>query len=105
MLSILEHDQQPKVEKKCQVAVVDITVNSTLLSNTLYCCRGTLIYGSSYPERYRGEFTVQALIHDFQGPRRSKDYYSCTDNEIQSQGPVERMRGCHRKDGKSCLVH
>ena len=49
-----------------------------------------------------GEFTVQAVKHDFQGLIRSIDY--CTANQTQSQGSVERMGGCHRMHDKSCLV-
>ena len=51
-----------------------------------------------------GELTVQAVKHDFQGPRRSIDY-CCTANQTQSQGSVEKMGGCHRMYGKSCLVY
>ena len=49
------------------------------------------------------EFTVQAMKHDFQGPRRSIDY--CTANQTQSQESVEMMGGCHWMHGMSCLVY
>ena len=48
-------------------------------------------------------FTIQAVKHDYQGLRRSIDY--CTANRTQSQGSVERMGGCHRMHGKSCLLY
>ena len=50
-----------------------------------------------------GEFTVQAVKHDYQGLTRSIDYYIA--NQTQSQRSVERMGGCHRMHGKSCVVY
>ena len=51
-----------------------------------------------------GEFTVQAVKHDFQGRSMSIDYCG-TANQTQSQGSVGKMGGCHRMYGKSCLVY
>ena len=50
VLDISELEQDPEAKKKCQMAVVDTTVNSTLLSSTPYCCRGILIYVARYME-------------------------------------------------------
>ena len=49
------------MQKNCQVAVVDITVISTLLSSTPYCWKETLISVvrlpvASDPERFRGGY-------------------------------------------------
>ena len=50
-----------------------------------------------------GEFTAQAVKHQCQGLRKS--IHCGPANQTQSQGSVERMGGCHRMHGKSCLVY
>ena len=50
VLDISELDQRNQKLKKCQVAVVDINVNSTLRLSTLYCCGGGLKYVPRYME-------------------------------------------------------
>ena len=109
MLDISELDQEPKTTKRCEVAVVDVTVASTHFCRVPF----TVAWGPSYMSQgylelvirsdAGGKFTVEAVKHYFLGPRRSIDY--CTANLTQSQGSVEGMGGCHRMRGKSCLVY
>ena len=83
-------------QKRYEGAVVDVT--STLLSSTLYCCRGGSEYVASYIELVirsdaGGEFTAQAVTHQCQDPITSIDLGPA--NQTQSQWSAERTMDCH----------